>query len=311
MTAVYEVSNVTKIYPGQTVPANDAISLAVEPGEIFGLLGDNGAGKSTLVRQMANLLAPTRGTIRLFGQPLGLAPLYVPGMVGYMPQNGMALNNLTVGETLYFTAHLRGLSRRDAKAERERLLDLLDLGPARDRLVPRISGGQRRLALLATTIAASPPVLVLDEPTNDLDPVHRRHVWDVVHDLNHARGTTIILVTHNVIEAERVIQRVGFMRAGRLVAVGRPGALKASLNEHLRLELTFPPGTDPTLPPTVEAREIGPGHWLLVMERAAALAYVAQIETERQVEDFRLSTATLEDLYLALVHNAAPVPEVA
>jgi ABC-type multidrug transport system ATPase subunit len=311
MTAVYEVSNVTKIYPGQTVPANDAISLAVEPGEIFGLLGDNGAGKSTLVRQMANLLAPTRGTIRLFGQPLGLAPLYVPGMVGYMPQNGMALNNLTVGETLYFTAHLRGLSRRDAKAERERLLDLLDLGPARDRLVPRISGGQRRLALLATTIAASPPVLVLDEPTNDLDPVHRRHVWDVVHDLNHARGTTIILVTHNVIEAERVIQRVGFMRAGRLVAVGRPGALKASLNEHLRLELTFPPGPDPALPPTVEAREIGPGHWLLVMERAAALAYVAQIETERQVEDFRLSTATLEDLYLALVHNAAPVPEVA
>ncbi|WP_119068366.1 ABC transporter ATP-binding protein [Aggregatilinea lenta] len=306
MTAVYDVSELTKIYPGQTVPANDAISLAVEQGEIFGLLGDNGAGKSTLVRQMANLLAPTRGTIRLFGQRLGLAPLYVPGLVGYMPQNGMALNNLTVGETLYFTAHLRGLSRRDANAERARLLDLLDLEPVRDRLVPRISGGQRRLALLATTIAASPPVLVLDEPTNDLDPVHRRHVWDVVRDLNHARGTTIILVTHNVIEAERVIQRVGFMRAGRLVAVGRPGALKASLNEHLRLELTFPPGVDPALPPTVEAREIGPGHWLLVMERAAALAYVAQIENERQVEDFRLSTATLEDLYLALAHEAAP-----
>ncbi len=313
MVAVYEVIDLTKLYPGQTVPANDAVILTVESGEIFGLLGDNGAGKTTLVRQMANLLAPTHGSIRLFGQPLGLAPLYVPGLVGYMPQNGMALNNLTVGETLYFTAHLRGLNRHDAKGERDRLLDLLDLGAARDRLVPKISGGQRRLALLATTIAASPPVLVLDEPTNDLDPVHRRLVWDVIHDLNRAHGTTVILVTHNVIEAERVIQRVGFMRGGRLVALGRPGALKASLNEHLRLELTFPPGVDPALPPAVETREIGPAHWLLVMERGVALAYVAQIETERQVEDFRLSTATLEDLYLALAHETAPAaaPEFA
>ena len=97
-----------------------------------------------------------------------------------MPQNGMALNNLTVGETLYFTAHLRGLRRRDARAERDRLIDQLDLGSVRDRMAPRISGGQRRLALLATTMAGFPAVLLLDEPTNDLDPQHRRLVWDVV-----------------------------------------------------------------------------------------------------------------------------------
>ena len=113
--AVYDVVDLTKIYPRQTTPANDRLTLSVAEGEIFGLLGDNGAGKTTLIRQMANLLAPTSGAIRLFGEPLGSAPLYVPGHIGYMPQDGLALNNLTVGETLYFTAHLRGLDRRDLR----------------------------------------------------------------------------------------------------------------------------------------------------------------------------------------------------
>ena len=301
--AVYEVLDLTKVYPKQTTAANDAISLHVEPGEIFGLLGDNGAGKTTLVKQMANLLAPTSGTIRLFGQPLGVQPLYTPSHIGYMPQQGMALNNLTVSETLYFTAHLRGLSRRDARAERDRLLDLLDLGPACDRMPSRISGGQRRLLMLAVTLAAAPPVLLLDEPTNDLDPVHRRLVWDVVRDLKTTSGTTIILVTHNVIEAERVIERVGIMRAGKLIAVGRPGTLKTGLNEQLRLEIVFTPGMPPTLPDGLAPRTVGPGRWQLLIERRAAPAYLDALNHAASVEDFSLSTATLEDLYLSLAHE--------
>lgn len=303
--AVYDVVDLTKIYPRQTTPANDRLTLSVAEGEIFGLLGDNGAGKTTLIRQMANLLAPTSGTIRLFGQPLGAAPLYVPGHIGYMPQDGLALNNLTVGETLYFTAHLRGLDRRDARAERDRLLDRLDLGTARDRLIVRLSGGQRRLAMLATTIAASPPVLLLDEPTNDLDPLHRRLVWDLVREINREQGLTIILVTHNVIEAERVIQRVGIMRGGRLIAVGRPGALKAGLNRQLRLEIVFAPGSPPALPPGPAPREVVPGRWQLLIEREAAPAYLAALNGNESVEDFTLSTATLEDLFLALAERPA------
>jgi ABC-type multidrug transport system ATPase subunit len=108
---VYDILHLTKIYPGQARPANDDITLQIAEGEIFGLLGDNGAGKSTLVRQLANLLASTSGDITLFGQPVGRDPFYVPRHVGYMPQDRLALNNLTVGEALYFTAHLRGLSR--------------------------------------------------------------------------------------------------------------------------------------------------------------------------------------------------------
>ncbi|MBN1200235.1 MAG: ABC transporter ATP-binding protein [Anaerolineae bacterium] len=297
---VYNVSHLTKRYPGQTTPANDRITLHVETGEIFGLLGANGAGKTTLIRQMANLLAPTAGTLHLFGQPLGITPLYTPGQIGYMPQDGLALSNLTVGETLYFTAHLRGLSRRDARAERDRLIDLLDLGETRHRVVNHISGGQRRLAMLATTIAASPPVLLLDEPTNDLDPQHRRLVWDVVRDLKRERGATIILVTHNVIEAEKVIERVGILRAGRLIAVGRPGVLKAELNRQLRLEIVCAPGSPPSLPDGAVLREMAPGRWRALIERETAPAVLHALNQDGAVEDFTLSTATLEDLYLAL-----------
>jgi ABC-2 type transport system ATP-binding protein/ABC-2 type transport system permease protein len=304
--AVYEVIDLTKIYPQQTVPANDRLNLSVEAGEIFGLLGDNGAGKTTLVRQMANLLAPTSGTIHLFGKPLTTSPLYVPSLIGYMPQVGEALNNLTVGETLYFTAHLRGFSRRDARAERDRLLDLFDLGAARDRRITQVSGGQKRLVMLATTMITQPPVLLLDEPTNDLDPQHRRLVWDVIRELNREQGTTIILVTHNVIEAEKVIQRVGIMRAGRLIVVGRPGALKADLNRQLRLEIVFPSGSPPVLPDGPPPRELAPGRWQLLIEREAAPAYLESLNGGSAVEDFSLSTATLEDLYLSLGEGKSP-----
>ena len=306
---VYQIVNLTKIYPEQAAPANDRIGLEIERGEIFGLLGDNGAGKSTLVRQMANLLAPTGGTIRLFGQPLASSPLYTPRQIGYMPQTGLALNNLTVAEALYFTAHLRGLSRRDAVTERDRLIGLWGLSAIRNHITNRLSGGQKRLILLATAVAASPPVLILDEPTNDLDPQRRKLVWDVLRATNRERGTTIIFITHDAIEAEKIIQCVGIMRQGRLLAVGRPGALKADLNRQLRLEIVFTPGDPPALPdemPHAAPREIAPGRWQLLIERDAAPVYLEALNHAAEIEDFRLSTATLEDLYLSL---AEPAPD--
>lgn len=193
--SVYEVEHLTKIYRNGQIRANDDLSFTINKGEFFGLLGDNGAGKSTLVRQMANLLAPTSGTVQLFGQPINCTPLYAPSRIGYMPQGGGALNSATVGEALYFTAHLRGLSRPDARTERDRLINLMDIGTLRDRPVMRLSGGQKRLVLLATAMTASPPVLILDEPTNDLDPLNRVRVWDILRRVNLERGTPEIVKT--------------------------------------------------------------------------------------------------------------------
>jgi ABC-2 type transport system ATP-binding protein len=298
---VYDVQDLTKQYPKQATPANAAISFQIEAGEIFGLLGDNGAGKTSLVRQMANLLAPTSGSIRLFGQPLAQNALHVPQQIGFMPQGAQSLNSVTVGEALYFVAHLRGLSRGDARAERERLVDLLQLGDFRGQAMNRLSGGQRRLAVLATTLVASPPVLILDEPTNDLSPQNRVHVWDVLRQINHEQGTTIILVTHNVLEAEKVIQRVGIMKAGKLIALGRPGALKAELGDQLRLEVIFTPGCLPQLPPDAHYQQKSPDRWSLLINQRDAPRYLDIITQQDAIEDFRLSTPSLEDLYMSLM----------
>ncbi|MCI0395864.1 MAG: ABC transporter ATP-binding protein [Chloroflexi bacterium] len=294
---VYDVQQVTKIYPGQARPANREISLQIQQGEIFGILGDNGAGKSTLVRQMVNLLASSAGRITLFGREVGQDPTQVTVNVGYMPQDALALNNLTVGEAIYFTAHLRGLGRAEARREQARLLELWQMGPLRDKYTPRLSGGQRRLLRLAVALAGSPPVLILDEPTNDLDPQRRKLVWEVLRRLNQEEGTTILFITHDALEAEKIIQRVGIMRDGELVALGRPAELKQSLDRKLRLELFFPPERPPALPPGVSYRPLESGRWLALLEVGEITAVLNHLDLA-QLDDFRLYSTTLEDLYL-------------
>lgn len=294
---VYDIQNLTKRYPGQKHSANEQISFQIHAGEIFGLLGDNGAGKSTLVRQMVNLLRPSAGSIRLFDQPVSRDPLTVPLYVGYMPQDKAAMNNLTVGEALYFTAHLRGLSRRDAHQERDRLLALWQLEALRQHYCPRLSGGQRRLLLLAVAMAGRLPVLVLDEPTNDLDPQRRKLVWDILREENRTQGVTIIFITHDAIEAEKIIQQVGIMRAGKLVALGKPSALKAQIDQQLRLELFFDPERPPQLPAGLTPIRLDVGRWLLYLPRNEATAVLQSLDLAH-LYDFRLYSATLEDLYL-------------
>ncbi len=297
---VYDVADLWKAYPGASEPANRGITLQIRQGEIFGLLGENGAGKTTLVRQMANLLRSSSGSIRLFGRPVSEDPLYVARHVGYMPQEAHALNILTVGEALYYTAHLRGLGRRAALRERDELLALWQIGGLRDHYCQRLSGGQRRLLRLAVSMAGSLPVLILDEPTNDLDPLRRRLVWDVLRRANYESGTTIIFVTHDAVEAEKIIERVGILRDGELVAIGRPSDLKQDIDRKLRLEVVGSPGLPPPLPAGLGATEVQPGRWIALLERDEALRALPALDLS-QLDDFRLYSATLEDLYVHYV----------
>lgn len=294
---VYDLHAVTKHYPKQSQPANQQITLQIQAGEIFGLLGDNGAGKTTLVRQMVNLLQPTSGVIKLFDKPIAQDPLHTATTVGYMPQDANALNNLTVGEALYFTAHLRGLNRRDAQQERDLLLATWQIGDLRDKYSSRLSGGQRRLLRLVVALAGRLPVLILDEPTNDLDPQRRRMVWDNLKELNQTQGTTIIFITHDAIEAEKIIQRVGILRHGELVAVGRPSELKKGVAQQLRLELFFPPEKPPHLPAHLTPHQLQPGCWVAWVERREVGQVLNGLNLEA-LDDLRLYSATLEDLYV-------------
>ena len=297
---VYDVRNLVKTYPGATEPANKDISFQVRQGEIFGVLGDNGAGKTTLIKQMVNLLASDSGHILLYGQPIAHEGLYLPSLVGYMPQESHALNQLTVAEALYYSAHLRGMKRSAALDERNRLLGIWDMQDLRDHTSARLSGGQRRLLRLAVATAASSKVLVLDEPTNDLDPQKRRLVWQNLREINERRGTTIIFITHDAAEAEKIIERVGILHQGELVVTGAPHRLKRNLKNKLRLEIAFEPGRAPLLPANLARRQLTATRWQIYLEQHQLGAVIAALEIDR-LTDMTLNSATLEDLYFHYV----------
>ncbi|MGZ6827637.1 MAG: ABC transporter ATP-binding protein, partial [Mycobacteriales bacterium] len=205
--------------------ATDGVSLEVLAGEVFGLLGPNGAGKTTLVRQLVGVLRPDEGRVELLGQDVTADPRRASRLLAYLAQDEPALNELPVGLAVEVTGRLRGLSRRDARAATTALLDELALAEVRERPLTKLSGGQRRLAQVATALVGDRPLLVLDEPTTGLDVTARRAVWEVLRRRRTEQGTTVVLVTHNVLEAEQVLDRVAVLDRGRVIACDTPGRL--------------------------------------------------------------------------------------
>jgi ABC-2 type transport system ATP-binding protein len=300
-----DVRGVVKTYRGAAVPANDGIDLEVAIGEVFGLLGPNGAGKSTLVRQLAGLTRPDSGRIRLFDSDLD-SPSAASSYVAYLAQDEPALDELPVRLAVETTARLRGVDRKRAGSAATALLDELDLGAVSDRPLSRLSGGQRRLACVAAALAADRPVLLLDEPTTGLDPVARRSVWAAIHRRRADAGTTVVLVTHNVIEAETVLDRVAILDRGRVIACDTPGRLKARVSDEVRLDLVWrqpPPAHDPTVAALAPRAQVDGLRWSLRLDAASAREALGRLMTGATLEtldDFTLATPTLEDVYLAL-----------
>lgn len=305
MATVYQIENLTKIYKGSSTRANDSLTFEIYQGEIFGLLGPNGAGKSTLVNQAAGLVAPTSGSIRLFGYDVVAHPELIADYVALQPQLSLALFDLHAEEAIYHTGRFRGLSGPEARRQTDDLMEELGMNSFRGKQIRGLSGGQKRLVSLAVAFVASRPVLIFDEPTNELDPVIRRTVWEKMLALNR-QGTTIILVTHNVLEAERVIQRVGIVNHGRLISLGTPGELKRRIDQRVRLELLFKleaNGFSDLLGTLGEAKALSRQHWTVLCHRETARSAIDQVLTQiglDRLDDFRILTPSLEDVYLQL-----------
>ncbi|MFD8482443.1 ABC transporter ATP-binding protein [Kitasatospora sp. NPDC059673] len=302
------VSGLVKTYRagGTEVRANDGIDLAVGRGEIFGLLGPNGAGKSTLVRQLTGLLRPDAGTIELLGHDIVRHPERAARLLGYLGQESTALDELTVALAAETTGRLRGLSRAAARAETADVITELGLEPLAHRPLAKLSGGQRRLACFAATLVGERPLLVLDEPTTGMDPVARRAVWSAVDRRRAERGTTVLLVTHNVIEAETVLDRVAVIDGGKVIACDTPGGLKALVDGNVRLDLVWrhdaPMGV-PAVAALAERAERTGRRWTLRTTPDEARELVAAVTTGpafAALDDFTLATPTLEDAYLRL-----------
>ncbi len=195
------------------------VSLHVRKGEIFGLLGPNGAGKTTFMEIVVGLKKPDRGRVLIGGKEVGRE---TSGLIGYSPQEPLLYFNLTGLENLEFYASLYGLSKGEV---RERVRELEDLAgeDVLRKLVSKMSGGQRRRVSLLVALIHRPSLLVLDEPTVGLDPDTRREFWELIRSL---RGTTILLSTHYMEEADELCDRVAVMDAGKVVALGTPRELK-------------------------------------------------------------------------------------
>jgi ABC-2 type transport system ATP-binding protein len=304
--SAYDVRGVEKTYRRGAVRANDGVDLEVAPGEVFGLLGPNGAGKSTLVRQLIGLQRPDRGSIALFGHDLVADPSVAARLVAYLAQDEPALLELPVHLAVSTTARMRGLPRRVAVGAADDVVEELGLGGVATTPMTRLSGGQRRLACFAAALAADRQVLLLDEPTNGLDPVARRSVWSAIRRRRDEHGTTVVLVTHNVLEAEAVLDRVAVLDRGRVIACDSPGRLKARVSDDVRLDLVWreaAPLSDPLVASLSTRASINGRRWSLRLPAADARDALGRLMTGATLsalDDFTLATATLEDVYLAL-----------
>ncbi|MGW7455233.1 ABC transporter ATP-binding protein [Streptomyces sp. NPDC054787] len=286
--------------------ANDGICLDVRRGEIFGLLGPNGAGKSTLVRQLTGLMRPDAGSVTLLGHDLVRHPERASRLLAYLGQESTALDELTVSLAAETTGRLRGLDARAARTARDAVLEELGLTPLAGRPLKRLSGGQRRLACFAAALVGERPVLILDEPTTGMDPVARRAVWSAVDRRREQHGATVLLVTHNVIEAETVLDRVAVIDQGKVIACDTPAGLKAEVSGEVRLELVWREGAPLDVPEVAALRELAVEsgrRWVLRLgpdEARAAVAAVTGGPAFAALDDFTLATPSLEDVYLAL-----------
>jgi ABC-2 type transport system ATP-binding protein len=221
--SVIEFDRVEKRY-GATV-ALRGLSMTVNRGEMFGLIGPDGAGKTTTIRLACGLIRPDAGTIRVAGREPAREHRAITRMVGYLSQRFSLYGNLSIDENLAFFATIHGVA--DFRPRRERLLDITHLAPFRTRLADKLSGGMKQKLALACTLIHEPELLILDEPTTGVDPVSRREFWKLLSEfLSH--GITIVMATPYLDEAERC-SRVALIHEGRALALDAPSALRASL----------------------------------------------------------------------------------
>jgi len=221
-----ETAKLVKLFGSRR--AVDRVDLAVEKGEIYGLVGPSGAGKTTLIRMICGLLPPSEGSVVVLGRSVPREFRSIEDRIGYMPQERAVYRDLTVMQNVIFFGRIYGMPKSEIVARSNELLALMHMEDLRGQRADRLSGGEKQRLSLACALLHNPELLLLDEPTIGLDPALRIEFWDHFDSLNRA-GRTILLTTHYLTEAERC-SRVGMMKLGRLVADGTPAQLKAQVS---------------------------------------------------------------------------------
>jgi len=234
---IVETQALTKRFRHLT--AVDNLSISVQPSEMFGLVGPNGAGKTTVIKMLTTILPPTSGNALVGGYDIAKHSALVRSVIGYVPQLLSADGALTAYENLLIFAKLYHIPRNEREERIRDALSFMGLSEFADKMVREFSGGMIRRLEVAESMLHRPRVLFLDEPTVGLDPIARKNVWGHVQRLRSDYGTTILLTTHYMEEADELCDRIAIMHLGRVAAIGTPTELKASVGEGATLDDVF------------------------------------------------------------------------
>ncbi len=217
--------------------AVDHVSFSVDKGEIFCFLGPNGAGKSTTIRILCGLLAPTSGKATVHGFDVATESEQVKRSIGYMSQKFSLYDDLTVSENIEFFSGIYGVKKSRRQSRKEEILKMAGLEDRRDDATGLLTGGWKQRLALGCAILHEPPIVFLDEPTSGVDPIARRHFWDLIYEMAE-RGSTVFVTTHYMEEAE-YCQRLALMDRGKMIALGAPSDLKRALGPNATMEDVF------------------------------------------------------------------------
>ncbi|MDQ1530005.1 MAG: type transport system ATP-binding protein [Microbacteriaceae bacterium] len=300
------------------VKALDGLSLAVPTGTVLGLLGPNGAGKSTAVKVLTTLIRPESGTATIDGIDVGREPDRIRRMIGVSGQYAAVDENLTGLENLDMVGRLYHLSSRDSKRRAMELIELFDLVEARNRPVKGFSGGMRRRIDLACSLVIDPPVLFLDEPTTGLDPRSRIGLWEVIGRLVQG-GTTVLLTTQYLEEADRLADDIAVIDHGRVIARGTSDELKSQIGgQRVQLTLIAPDDAGAASAAlervgTGQVQRSGDGRTFSVTVADGASALQAVLADIRAagiaLHDIGMERPTLDDVFLGLTGRVSAEPE--
>jgi ABC-2 type transport system ATP-binding protein len=300
--AMVQVDGLVKVYDGK-VRAVDGISLSIAPGEIFGLLGPNGAGKSTTIKILVTLVHPDAGTVRVAGHDALTEPDAVRSAIGYVSQD-VAVDKLISGrENLELLAHLYHLPHGEIAARVSEVLDVVELGDRADDVVKGYSGGMKKRLDIAGGLLHRPRLLVLDEPTLGLDIQTRVRIWEMVRAMK-AKGTTVLVTTHYLEEADQLCDRVGIIDHGKIQALGTPAELKSQLGGDC-VELAFEraPGAEVAagVRGITGVRDVQAGDGLTVWvenERAVGPILAHLAANNQPITKMSYARSTLEEVFL-------------
>jgi len=305
-----QVTGLVKTYGH--VRAVDGVSFQVTPGTVFGLLGPNGAGKTTTVRVLTTLQSPDAGDIRVAGVDAVADAAQLRERIGLAGQYAAVDDMLTGEENLVMVGRLYGMSRKEAKARAGELLTRFELTEAAGRVVKKYSGGMRRRLDLAAALVARPPVLFLDEPTTGLDPRSRLDLWEMIEELT-GEGTTVLLTTQYLDEADRLADDIAVIDHGKVIASGTPAELKQRVGgERLEVKLEDPaqaPQAIEALAPLSDERAVAEedGVTVAVARRNGTIVTAVQRlgAAGVGVDDIGLRTPTMDDVFLSLTGKVA------